>query len=136
MILSLWLSITMIPATAVGNSLLVQTNNFHNSEKLDYAGKSTSNTLNLYRIISADKKSQSKLLYHPLNMYFPKNGINRLSIKQKRLLRKAAFYKDRRSKKYKRILKKLDFYKKRRRNKFKRNQYLLRWFQNSAKVTL
>lgn len=135
-ILSLWLGMICIPATAVGSNLFKQANHFHKSDRLDYVDKGINNTLNLYKISNTNQKNRGTLLYRPLNMRFTKNGINRLSIKQKRLLKKVNFYKNRRTRKYKRLLKKLNFYKMRRRKKFKRNRYLLQWFQNSVKVTL
>lgn len=134
-ILILWLIMLPMSAEALTVKHLKTTHQLHNSAKLNYVDKSVGNTLNLYRV--SDTASVGKKLYNPLNVYV--TPTRTLTLKERKLLKKVEFFKQRRTRKYTRSLKKLKFYQKRRRKKFRNKTYLWKWFQkvhllNSKKV--
>lgn len=124
-ILMLWLLVLGMPSPAAANKFLQTTHQFHTSTKLNYVDASLGNTLNLYKI--SDTDAVGKKLYNPLNIYV--SPTRTLTLKERRLLKKVKFFKQRRTRKYSRQLKKLKFYQKRRRKKFRNKTYLWKWFQ-------
>jgi len=121
----LWLIILPASGDALAVKHLKTTHQLHNSTKLDYVDESLGNTLNLYKI--SDSNTVGKKLYNPLNIYVAPTRT--LTLKERKILKKVKFFKQRRTRKYNRLLKKLEFYQDRRRKKFRNKAYLWKWFQ-------
>ena len=121
----LWLIILPAAADALAVKHLKTTYQLHNSTKLNYVDEGLGNTLNLYKI--SDSNTVGKKLYNPLNIYVAPTST--LTLKERKILKKVKFFKQRRTRKYNRLLKKLEFYQDRRRKKFRNKAYLWKWFQ-------
>ena len=104
-----------------------KTLNIHKSGKTDYVDSNLGYTLNLYK--KSSTSSLERNLYLPLDIKV--TTTKTLSIKERRNIKKADFFKKRRVRKYKRILKKMNFFKDRRRNKFQNKIYLWKWYRNN-----
>lgn len=121
----------LMTGTAMAMDEYKNTSLLHKAETLNYVDKNLDVTLDLYKIVKTSKENSSIDLMRPLNIHLYKT---KLTLKQKRKLKRIKFFQSRRTRKFKRWMKKLQFYKDRRKKKFKRSKYLFQWFQLSAKA--